>query len=226
MTLKFKTLALTASLAIAASLPAAADTKTEAYVLKNANAALMTLNDPKLDADQRTEAFQGLMNKFTDIDRVSRFVLGVYSRRFSSADMAKYQAAYREYALAVYEAQLDQYRGQEIVVTGSVDRSDSDSIVESVVKRASGDLPVKWRVMKVDGKAGSPDTYQVVDVALNLDGNLLWLGIEQRAQFVSILDRSNGSANALITKIDEMTKQLRAESAANLTMVDNLSNAG
>lgn len=215
MTLKFKTLALTAGLAIAANLPSFADTKTEAYVLKNANAALKTLNDPTLNSDQRTVAFQGLMNQFTDIDRVSRFVIGVYARRFSAADMAKYQEAYREYALAVYEAQLDQYRGQEIVVTGSIDRSDTDSVVESVVKRSTGDLPVKWRVMKVEDKSKGPDAYQVVDVALNLDGNLLWLGIEQRAQFLSILDRSNGNADMLIAKIDEMTTKLRAEASAN-----------
>ena len=224
MTHRFKILALATSLALASGLPAMADQKTEAYVLKNANAALMTLNDPKLTQLERSAEFQVLMNKFTDIDHVSRFVIGVYARRFSATDMAKYQEAYREYALAVYEAQLDQYRGQEIVVTGSIDRSSTDSVVESVVKRSSGDLPVKWRVMKVEGKGAGPDTYQVVDVALNLDGNLLWLGIEQRAQFVSILDRSNGSADALITKIEEMTANLKAEASTQSASITTASN--
>ena len=58
---------------------------------------------------------------------------------------------------------------------------------------------------------------QVVDVALDLDGNLPWLAIEQRAQFLSLLDRNNGSANGLIAKINEMTNNLKAEARAKRT---------
>ena len=64
-------------------------------------------------------------------------------------------------------------------------------------------MDVRWRVLTRDGQ------YQVVDVALNLDGNLIWLGIEQRAQFIALLDRANGSASALIAKIDSMTADLK-----------------
>ena len=87
----------------------------------------------------------------------------------------------------------------------SVDRSATDSIVNTVIKRQDGkDMDVRWRVLYRDGK------YQVVDVALNLDGNLIWLGIEQRAQFIALLDRSNGSAEVLIKKIESMTADLKA----------------
>ena len=65
-------------------------------------------------------------------------------------------------------------------------------------------MDVRWRVLTRDGK------YQVVDVALNLDGNLIWLAIEQRAQFLALLDRSNGSADALIEKIESMKRNLEA----------------
>ena len=88
----------------------------------------------------------------------------------------------------------------------SVDRSATDSIVNTVIKRQDGkDMDVRWRVLTRDGK------YQVVDVALNLDGNLIWLAIEQRAQFLALLDRSNGSAEALIDKIESMKRNLEAE---------------
>ncbi len=65
-------------------------------------------------------------------------------------------------------------------------------------------MDVRWRVLNRNGE------YQVVDVALNIDGNLLWLAIEQRAQFLSLLDRTNGSADALVAKIEEMTGTLQA----------------
>ncbi|MAP96182.1 MAG: toluene tolerance protein [Ponticaulis sp.] len=207
-----KHLALSTGLSVLAALPGFADAATESYVAKNANEALVALNDPQLTSTERRAEFQNLMNQFTDMDRVSRFVLGKYANRFSESEMNAYNAAYRRYALATYEAQLDQYRGEEIVVTGSVDRSENDSIVETVIKRPSGDLPVKWRVMKVDPDASAP--YQVVDVALELDGNLLWLALEQRAQFLSLLDRTNGRADALIEKIDEMTERLESQAQA------------
>lgn len=197
--------------------PAFADEASEKYVQKNASEALSSLNAEGLTSSERRQKFQTLMNRFTDMDKVSNFVIGVYSRRFSASDLKDYQAAYREYALATYEAELDKYRGNEIVVTGSTDRNDSDSVVDSVVKRPNGDLPVKWRVLKTKDAKPGEEPYQVVDVGLEIDGNLLWLALEQRAQFLALLDRSNGNADTLIAKIGEMTTRLQAEAAQQQT---------
>jgi phospholipid transport system substrate-binding protein len=195
---------LAATLVAALALPAFADARTEAYVQKNASEALSTLNNPKLTAAERTATFNAYMDKFTDIDAVSNFVIGKYARRFTQDELTRYRKAFRNYALAVYEAQLDAYRGEAVVVKSSVDRSPTDSIVNTVIKRQDGkEMDVRWRVQ---GKEGS---YQVVDVALNSDGNLIWLGIEQRAQFIALLDDNNGSADKLIAKIDSMTKKLK-----------------
>ena len=197
---------LAASVLLAGSLPAFADARTEAYVQKNASEVLQSLNNPKLSAAERTATFSKYMDTFTDLDAVSNFVIGKYARRFSDAELARYRKAFRTYALAVYEYQLDDYRGEAVVVKNSVDRSETDSIVNTVIKRQDGkDMDVRWRVQGKDGE------YQVIDVALNLDGNLIWLAIEQRAQFIALLDRSNGSADALIKKIDSMTAELKAK---------------
>lgn len=198
--------ALAASILAVSVLPAFADARTEAYVQKNASEVLKSLNNPDLSAAQRTAAFSSYMDKFTNLDAVSNFVIGKYSRRFTEAEMTRYRKSFRAYALAVYEYQLDDYRGESVVVKNSVDRSETDSIVNTVIKRQDGkDMDVRWRVQ---GKEGS---YQVVDVALNLDGNLIWLGIEQRAQFISLLDNNNGSADKLMKKIDSMTTELKAK---------------
>ncbi len=197
---------LAASVILAGSLPAFADARTEAYVQKNASEVLQSLNNPRLSAAERTATFSKYMDTFTDLDAVSNFVIGKYARRFSDAELAKYRKAFRTYALAVYEYQLDAYRGESVVVKNSVDRSETDSIVNTVIKRQDGkDMDVRWRVQGKDGD------YQVIDVALNQDGNLIWLAIEQRAQFIALLDRSNGSADALIKKIDSMTADLKAK---------------
>lgn len=197
---------LAASVLLASVLPAFADARTEAYVQENASEVLKSLNNPELTAAERTAAFSTYMDKFTNLDAVSNFVIGKYSRRFTEAELAKYRKAFRNYALAVYEYELDAYRGEAVEVKSSVDRSETDSIVNTVIKRQDGtDMDVRWRVQ---GKEGS---YKVIDVALNIEGNLIWLAIEQRAQFIDLLDKNNGSAEALIKKINSMTSDLKAK---------------
>lgn len=199
---------LVASAMLIGALPALADAKTEAYVQKNASEVLKTLNNPSLSSAERTAKFSNYMDEFTDLDTVSNFVIGKYARRFSEAELVKYRKAFREYALAVYESELDAYRGEAVIVKNSVDRSETDSIVNTVIKRQDGkDMDVRWRVQGTDGN------YQVIDVALNLDGNLIWLAIEQRAQFLAILDdkKVNGSAEKLIARINAMTADLKAK---------------
>jgi len=195
---------LIASFALSA--PAFADEGSESFVNQNASLVLTTLDDDTLDQQARTEKFSQYMDEFSNIDRIASFVIGKYSRRFSPDEIARYRAAFRTYNLTAYEVQFDQYRGSAIEVTGSTDRSEKDSIVDSVVRSPEGDeLDVRWRVLK------RGDKYEVVDIALNIDGSLLWLAIEQRAQFLDLLDRTNGSADALIKKLEGLTADLRSK---------------
>jgi len=195
------------------SSPARASEASETFVEQNANQALEVLNDPDLDTEARTETFSEFMDKFADLEAVSRFVIGRYVRKFDDAQMARYTEAFRAYALSVYQAELDRYRGNELEVTGSFDRSERDSIVNSVIRRPDGeDFDIRWRVLKRE------EGFQVVDVALNQDGNLLWLAIEQRAQFTDLLDRTNGSFDALMERIADMTEELEAKSRGSETL--------
>lgn len=208
-----KTKWLTAALAaIMITGSAIADPVKEQFVKENGQKVLESLNNSALDQEQRTARFGEYMEQFTDMDAVANFVIGKYARRFSPQELATYQDAFRRYALAVYEVQLDQYRGEEIKVVGSTDRSADDAIVETLIRRADGqNMKVLWRVMNRDGGL------QVMDVALNIDGNLIWLGLEQRAQLLAVLDRNNGRADAVIDKLNQMTAKLEAEKRASLT---------
>ena len=181
------------------------DASTEAFVEENANEVLEALNEPSLSRDERTALFSRYMDEFADIEAVSRFVIGKYANRFTPEEFERFQAAFKKYALAVYENELDAYRGNEVIVEGSTDRTPRDSIVDTKIPRADGqEMSVRWRVLKRN------DGYQVVDVALNVNGNLIWLAIEQQAQFLSLLDRTNGSVDALINRIERMTRDVVA----------------
>lgn len=204
--MKVRNLMISAVAAIAVAAPAFADAKTEDFVKQNANEVLDALNNPSLGRDERTALFSKYMEQFADFDAVSKFVIGKYARRFTPEELADYQDAFRTYALAVYENELDAYRGEEVVIDGSTDRTANDSIVDTTIPRSDGkEMSVRWRVLNRNGK------FQVVDVALDVDGNLIWLAIEQQAQFLALLDRTNGSAKALIDKINGMTSKLENE---------------
>ncbi|MDJ0922028.1 MAG: ABC transporter substrate-binding protein [Henriciella sp.] len=202
----FRSLLISAVVAAMAVPAALADTKTEEYVRANANDVLDALNSPELDAEGRRAAFQTYMDQFANIDTVSKFVIGKYAKRFSPEDLERYQAAFRVYALAVYEFYFNEFKGREVAVTGSQDRTARDSIVDTRITSENGrEMDVRWRVLN------RGDRYQVVDVALEDEGNLIWLAIEQRAQFLAILDQSNGSADTLINKIEDMTADIVAQ---------------
>lgn len=204
--MKIRNLLISGVACLAIAMPAVADAKTETFVKQNGNEVLDSLNNPSLSADERTALFSDYMEEFADLDAVARFVIGKYARRFSEEEMERYKEAFKTYALAVYENELDDYRGEEVVVEGSTDRTANDSIVDTVIERSDGQkMDVRWRVLNRNGE------YQVVDVALEVDGNLIWLAIEQQAQFLALLDRTNGSADALIDKINSMTAKLEAE---------------
>lgn len=197
---------LSAAMLAFTALPAFADTQTEEYVRSNANDVLASLNTPGLSAAERRVQFQTYMDEFANLDAVAKFVIGKYAKRFSDEEMEAYLATFREYALVVYEFYFNEYRGRDVKVVGSTDRNARDSIVDTEIVRADGqELEVRWRVLNRGGK------YQVVDVALNAEGNLIWLAIEQQAQFLSILDQNNGSSDALIAKINSMTADLESQ---------------
>ena len=194
-----------ASIALLASpiLLAHADAASESFVKENATRVLQALDEPGLTQQERSEKFSGFMDEFSNLDGISRFVLGKYGRRFNADELARYRDIYRTYSLVNYESQFDEYRGAQISITGSVD-TERDSIVRSEVRKDDGEaLDVSWRVRK------RGDAFQVIDVGLNLDGNLLWLAVEQRAQFLDLLDRNDGSADALIAKLEELTKEVQ-----------------
>lgn len=189
------------------NLQAVASPDSEKFVEENAVRVLASLGDETLTVEDRKAKFQEYMNEFSDQRRIAYFVIGKYARQFSREDLSRYRRAFTEFSLASYEANFDNYRGGTIAILGSQETSSGKySIVNSTVTAPSGDeLNVRWRLLIKD------DSYKVVDVGLNLNGNLLWLAGEQRAQFLALLDRNQGSANALIAKLEELTADLQAK---------------
>ncbi len=190
--------------------PAFADAKSEKYVEEKANYVLSVLNDESLDDEARAAKFSEFMNTFADFRAIARRVLGPATRQMSEQQLEAYYTAFEQYAVAVYQDQLDQFRGEEIRVTGSRDLSDRNSHVGSMIMSSDTgkDVEVIWDVL--ESRDGSK--YLVRDVALNIGGNnQFWLAVDQHQDFQAFLKRNNNDINALIKNINDMTAAMKAD---------------
>ncbi|MDZ4759672.1 MAG: ABC transporter substrate-binding protein [Alphaproteobacteria bacterium] len=185
-----------------------ADKKSEAFVASNADSVLKVLNDASLSSSERRVRFSEYMHKFAYVPDIARRVLGPEGRSLSKEEFDRYYKTFEAYAIAVYEVQLDQFRGEAIQVTGSKDDDARRSTVFSVIKSTDSgkDINVQWDVLaSQDGK-----TYRVRDVGIDINNSVLWLAQDQQAQFSKFLGRNNGDVDKLIVRINQMIADMAA----------------
>jgi phospholipid transport system substrate-binding protein len=184
---------------------AQAQTPAESYVQQNVQKGLAILNNHTITDAQRRAEFRDFLTSLTDIKRIAVFTLGAARRTASPADIDAFINAFRDYAVAVYEARLNQYAGQYLKVTGSTERSPGDSIVATVLVDPSGKtagqepIEVDFRVV------GNNGSFVVIDVSIAG----VWLSLEERDQFTAFLEQNNGNIQALAAHLETLTAQLR-----------------
>ena len=87
---------------------------------------------------------------------------------------------------------MNRYAGQQVQVTGSVQRAPGDVLVYSRVTGGERPAEVLWRVLRSgDGR------WRAVDV--QVAG--IWLAVTQQQDFVSTLDNNRGDINVLINQL-------------------------
>lgn len=192
---------------------AVASPESEAYVAENAPAALAALSSPGLSEQARAQRFAELMDRFADMPRIANFVLGRYAAQLRADQQlqAEWRRVFREYAVAVYQDQLDQYRTQTIRVVGSRDTTRNGrfySVVTTEIPQPGGaPFRAQWQLLR----EGS--SFRVVDVAVRLGESTIWLAQQQRRDFEAELDRNGGDIRALMAKVRQMTTDMRARIA-------------
>jgi len=183
---------------------AAADEESEAFVQ-----GILDEAAPHLAAPTEAEVFDGiaaLVDQYVDMRRVSRFVLGQYARKLTDEQKAAYDPLFRQYATQIYQNVLSEYAGETLIVSGSVDRSERDIIVNSKIVDPApgsnlGDVVVHWRVYRNrDGELA------IVDAG----AENVWLALEQRSAFTSVIANNGGppaGVDALIADLRDKTAE-------------------
>jgi phospholipid transport system substrate-binding protein len=188
--------------ASAVILPAGAATPVETFVSGNIDKGLSILNNKQLSQVQRREQFATLLLGVTDMRRIAMFTLGQYAGTTSQADQDTFAAAFQSYAVAVYQSYFAQYAGQTLRIIRSSERAPGDfvvvtSLVDPGAAAGHQPLEVDFRIRTDSGKPILVD-FSVAGV---------WIGLEERDQFVAVLGQNKGSIPILIGHLDKATSQ-------------------
>ena len=185
--------------------PAAAATNpAEEYVGDNIHKGLDILNNKGLSVDQRRGQFEQFLLGLTDMKRIAVFTLGNYRRSASPADVDAFNAAFQNYAVAVYQSYFAKYAGQTLKVTGSTERAPGDFIVATALidpNDHSGQPPLEVD-FRVRTDAGKP-----VVVDFSVAG--IWLALEERDQFTAFLGQNGGNIKLLNSHLNDLAKQYK-----------------
>lgn len=184
---------------VAFARPAAADPKAFTQSLIDQGVAI--LNDTSGGLSARNARFRTFLERYADIERAATFTLGSYRRSASEAEIKEFVAAFKEFAIAIYEKRLEQYAGQTLTVTKSVQNKPGDyTVYAEETGKGQDALKVAFRLL------GDDNNYRFVDV--NVLG--VWLAVEQRDQFASFLNANGGKVPLLSADLLRQAAAVRA----------------
>ena len=206
---KFAIPAATAVLALAAAWPltvnaanntsvevveTAAEQSASAVIQALADQALADLTDQTLSDDVRRKKFVALMDRYFEMDVVSRFVLGRYWRSISQEEISEFATLLQNYLALNYANQFKELNGEQFVV-GNETQNNKDTFVNSQFVRPDGPpVSIVWRMREFDNE------FKIIDVSI--EG--LSMGITQRDEFTSVIQQNGDDVSAL-------TKALKAK---------------
>lgn len=172
--------AAVASLSLAAPLPARAQSA-DAFVNSVGNSVLAAARA------RSGSQFRSLLRSNADVPSIAMFALGNYSNQMPRSRQSEYFSLFESYLAGVFVSNAPKLGGNALEVTGTQSRGNSVLVSSQVQFSGRQPMPVIWRLRS---KGGS---YKIIDVSI--EG--VWLAIQQRTNFVSLLNQNNGDIDAL-----------------------------
>ena len=194
------TVAFAADPAAAASMSAADQKASEAFVQTLGDRAIGVIASKQLTADQRASAFSKILSESFDLKTIGRFVIGRSWNSATPEQQQEYTDLFKALVIKTYGSRMTLYTGEGFKVVGSHPESEMDTTVNSQITHPDGSQPttIDWRVRDKDGKKG------VIDVIV--EG--VSLSVTQRQEYASIIQRSGGQIDGLLKVMrDELNAQ-------------------
>lgn len=180
---------------------AKASAEAEAFVQQNVDVGYEILNNESLTDEARHAQFHEFLISLTDVRRIGMFTLGQYARGVTPEQTGEFIEAFTDYTVAVYEDRLSQYRGQTLMVTGSIDRAADDSVVNAIVVNPDGPTP---QPIRAAFRVRSDSNGDPIVIDMQIEG--IWLAISQRSDFTAFLQQN--SLSVLSEHLRQRTEQI------------------
>jgi len=179
----------------------------EAFVQKNIDNAYAVLGNASLSPAERNARFRSFMLSLMDTGRIGRFTLGRYANSASPAAVADFEKAFADYAVAVYESRLSEFKDLKTHVTGSAVLGADDIVVAAT---ASGPgLPNPANPVRVGFRVRRNSDGRLILTDMDVEG--IWLALWERADFTSFLQAHGGDVAELAKHLRSQAEQLRAQ---------------
>ena len=182
--------------------PASADDGARAFTQTMIDNGFAILRDTRVDKAARVNRFNAYIVERMDARRTALFTLGNYRRGAPDGVVEPFVDAFTAYSTAIYGAHLVDYAGATVRVTGDVANKPGDVTVMTVAE--GGPLREPLRIaFRLAAENGG---YKIVDV--QVEG--IWLSVEQRDQFASVLSQNRGDIASLTASLKDRTIRLRS----------------
>ena len=165
----------------------------EDFVNKFAVEAITILSDETLNENDKNNKFANLVMSSIDINLISKFVLSKSWKTATDEQKEAYINAFKKYFINSYANKLNQYSGEQIIVSGSEEAGKYIIVNSNIVREGTDTLKIslKWRLLNKNG------VIKIID--LNIEG--ISLVIAQREEFQSFLANNDDNLDTLITKL-------------------------
>ena len=163
----------------------------EAFVVDVSNRVIDILSYSS--STEKEDAFRKLLNEKANLKRIAAFTLGKYRRQLSPAELKEFQSLFESMITKVYANRLGTYDDQQIIVLGS-EKKKKDYLVETELRFKDGSDPIAivWRL-----RQEKDDRITLFD--LRVLG--IWMALEQRETFLSILKNNNEDFDVLLDNL-------------------------
>jgi phospholipid transport system substrate-binding protein len=179
----------------------------EAFVQQNIEHAYAVLGDPSLSPQQRHGRFRSFILSLLDTGRIGRFTLGHYANSASPAAVADFEKSFADYAAAVYESRLSEFKDLKMRVTGAAVLGKGDTVVAASVSGPG--LPDPGKPVRIGFRVRADSDGRLIITDMAVEG--IWLALWERADFTSYLQQHGSDVAELARHLRSEAGQLNGE---------------
>jgi len=137
-------------------------------VMDTVNQVLTVLRDAKApEADKRSRVYS-LVEGRIDFEGMSRRILAVDWKSLDEAQRTRFQGLFKQLLLDSYWAQMRKYKDEKAEYVTSILEGDTDATVDTIIVSGTLEIPVTYRMGKVNGKWLA---YDILVESLSLTSN-------------------------------------------------------